>query len=193
MNRLLGDAAFLIVISSLSHFSGLGHTPLTATAAMPAAHMKIYRGEPVDNSIAENVKIGKSRKCFNLSLAIIQLSSSLPPSRGSLDPRGEHRQPEHLRHAHLRVHGQGRPRVVRAETDQRRGVSLASFKFGWLFCSPFLLICAIPTNLIFLSPSQRTSSFLFPSQMSRGVRDHGRVRILLVQNDCIGPLSGNQY
>jgi len=38
--------------------NGLGHTPLTATAAMPAAHMKIYRGEPVDNSIAENVKIG---------------------------------------------------------------------------------------------------------------------------------------
>jgi len=38
--------------------SGLGHTPLTATAAMPAAHMKIYRGEPVDNRIAENVKIG---------------------------------------------------------------------------------------------------------------------------------------
>ena len=75
----MGDAAFLIVISSLSHFSGLGHTPLTATAAMPAAHMKIYRGEPVDNSIAENVKIGKSRKCFNLCLSIIQLSSSLPP------------------------------------------------------------------------------------------------------------------
>lgn len=38
--------------------NGLGHTPLTATAAMPAAHMKIYRGEPVDNRIAENVKIG---------------------------------------------------------------------------------------------------------------------------------------
>ena len=27
--------------------------------------------------------------------------------------------------------------------------------------------------------------------MSRGVRDHGRVRILLVQDDCIGPLPGN--
>ena len=57
----------------------------------------------------------------------------ISPSRGSLDPRGEHRQPEHLRHAHLRVHGQGRPRVVRAETDQRRGVSLAwlGFTFGF--------------------------------------------------------------
>ena len=41
--------------------------------------------------------------------------------RGPLDSRGEHRQPEHLRNAHLRVHGQGRPRVVRAETSQRGG------------------------------------------------------------------------
>ena len=29
---------------------------------MSAAHMKIYRGEPVDNRIAENVKIGKWKR-----------------------------------------------------------------------------------------------------------------------------------
>ncbi len=38
--------------------SGFGTTPLTATAAMPAAAMKIYRGEPIDGRVAEEVKIG---------------------------------------------------------------------------------------------------------------------------------------
>ena len=31
---------------------------MTATAAMPGTHMKIYYGEPVEGSVAENVKIG---------------------------------------------------------------------------------------------------------------------------------------
>ncbi len=39
-------------------FSGLGTTPLTATAAMPGSSMRIYRGEPVDNRVAEEVRIG---------------------------------------------------------------------------------------------------------------------------------------
>ena len=51
--------------------SGLGHTPLTATAAMPAAHMKIYRGEPVDNRIAENVKIGNGKGFTNRGTSLI--------------------------------------------------------------------------------------------------------------------------
>ncbi len=38
--------------------SGLGTTPLTATAAMPGSSMRIYRGEPVDNRVAEEVRIG---------------------------------------------------------------------------------------------------------------------------------------
>ncbi len=38
--------------------SGLGTTPLTATAAMPGSSMRIYRGEPVDNVVAEEVRIG---------------------------------------------------------------------------------------------------------------------------------------
>ena len=145
------DVFLIVISSSQSPFSGLGHTPLTATAAMPAAHMKIYRGEPVDNRIAENVKIGKSRnstyhqrsakRVRNLGktfqpisvLSSFCYSIIMSRSRGPLDSRGEHRQPKHLRHAHLRVHGQGRPRVVRAETDQRRGVSkLASHgHLGW--------------------------------------------------------------
>ena len=33
-------------------------TPLTATAAMPGASMRIYAGEPVDGRVAESVKIG---------------------------------------------------------------------------------------------------------------------------------------
>jgi len=36
----------------------LGTTPLTATAAMPGSTMKIFYGEPGENTIAENVKIG---------------------------------------------------------------------------------------------------------------------------------------
>lgn len=36
----------------------LGTTPLTATAAMPGSTMKIFYGEPGDNFVAENVKIG---------------------------------------------------------------------------------------------------------------------------------------
>ena len=38
--------------------SGLGSTPLTATAAMPGTSMKIYYGEPVEGDVAESVKIG---------------------------------------------------------------------------------------------------------------------------------------
>lgn len=38
--------------------SGLGITPLTATAAMPGTSMKIYFGEPVEGAVAESVKIG---------------------------------------------------------------------------------------------------------------------------------------
>ena len=38
--------------------SGLGTTPLVATAAMPSTSMKIYRGEPVEGRVAESVKIG---------------------------------------------------------------------------------------------------------------------------------------
>ena len=38
--------------------SGLGTTPLTATAAMPGTSMKIYYGEPVEGAVAESVKIG---------------------------------------------------------------------------------------------------------------------------------------
>ena len=99
---------------------------------MPAAHMKIYRGEPVDNRIAENVKIGNGKAGSNLKCET-SFTNVFFRCRGPADPGGEHRQPEHLRHAHLRVHGQGRPRVVRAETDQRRGVSLAwlGFTFGF--------------------------------------------------------------
>ena len=40
------------------HFSSLATTPLTATAAMPGATMRIYVGEPVDGRVAESVKIG---------------------------------------------------------------------------------------------------------------------------------------
>ena len=36
----------------------LGTTPLSATAAMPGSTMKIFYGEPGDNLVAENVKIG---------------------------------------------------------------------------------------------------------------------------------------
>ena len=39
-------------------YSDLENSPLTATAAMPGTHMKIYYGEPVEGSVAENVKIG---------------------------------------------------------------------------------------------------------------------------------------
>ena len=39
-------------------FSALATTPLTATAAMPGATMRIYAGEPVDGRVAESVKIG---------------------------------------------------------------------------------------------------------------------------------------
>ncbi len=39
-------------------FSGLGTTPLTATAAMPGSSMRIYRGEPADGRVAEEVRIG---------------------------------------------------------------------------------------------------------------------------------------
>ena len=42
----------------LSFRSGLGTTPLIATAAMPSSSLKIYRGEPVDGRVAESVKIG---------------------------------------------------------------------------------------------------------------------------------------
>jgi len=38
--------------------SSLATTPLTATAAMPGATMRIYAGEPVDGRVAESVKIG---------------------------------------------------------------------------------------------------------------------------------------
>ena len=38
--------------------SGLGTTPLVATAAMPSTSMKIFRGEAVDGRVAESVKIG---------------------------------------------------------------------------------------------------------------------------------------
>jgi hypothetical protein len=38
--------------------SAIGTTPLTATAAMPGSSMRIYRGEPVDGLVAEEVKIG---------------------------------------------------------------------------------------------------------------------------------------
>jgi len=37
---------------------GLGTTPLTATAALPASTMKIFYGEPGESTVAENVKIG---------------------------------------------------------------------------------------------------------------------------------------
>jgi hypothetical protein len=40
------------------YFSALATTPLTATAAMPGATMRIYAGEPVDGRVAESVKIG---------------------------------------------------------------------------------------------------------------------------------------
>lgn len=40
------------------YYSGLGTTPLVATAAMPSTSMKIYRGEPVEGRVAESVKIG---------------------------------------------------------------------------------------------------------------------------------------
>jgi len=44
----------------LNDFSvgALGTTPLSATAAMPGSTMKIFYGEPGDNLVAENVKIG---------------------------------------------------------------------------------------------------------------------------------------
>merc|ERR1712051_565103 len=38
--------------------SGLGTTPLTATAAMPSSSMRIFFGEPSEGLVAENVKIG---------------------------------------------------------------------------------------------------------------------------------------
>ena len=41
-----------------SNSSSLATTPLTATAAMPGATMRIYVGEPVDGRVAESVKIG---------------------------------------------------------------------------------------------------------------------------------------
>jgi hypothetical protein len=51
--------ASLLRSSNFIHFySGLGITPLTATAAMPGTSMKIYFGEPVEGAVAESVKIG---------------------------------------------------------------------------------------------------------------------------------------
>merc|ERR1712012_1381660 len=38
--------------------SGLGTTPLTATAAMPSSSMRIFYGEASEGLVAENVKIG---------------------------------------------------------------------------------------------------------------------------------------
>ena len=38
--------------------SGLGTTPLTATAAMPASSMRIFYGDASEGLVAENVKIG---------------------------------------------------------------------------------------------------------------------------------------
>ena len=49
---------FLCANFPLSFRSGLGTTPLIATAAMPSSTLKIYRGEPVDGRVAESVKIG---------------------------------------------------------------------------------------------------------------------------------------
>jgi hypothetical protein len=53
--RLLGNFAVRKLFKSSS---GLGSTPLTATAAMPGTSMKIYYGEPVEGDVAESVKIG---------------------------------------------------------------------------------------------------------------------------------------
>jgi len=46
------------LLSTFDVDGNLDTTRLLATAAMPSTSMKIYRGEPVDGRVAENVKIG---------------------------------------------------------------------------------------------------------------------------------------